>query len=151
VTNWVTNQSMIDAFGAKEILQLTDRDLPRTGQVVASVLEAAIVEAQGVVSPILRRRYPQWPTPLIPEGVKSKVRHITRYYLQDPNATELVRQNYEDALAWLDKAVFTNEELGITPPDGEAASSAASSDAVGVARISKYGSAFAGQYDPCSP
>ncbi len=143
---WASSAGYQAAFGSKEAIQLTDRELPRTGAVVESVMTAALNEAEQTITALLRRRYPDFPTPTIPEAVKSRTYHVARYFLHDKNVPETVRSNYQDALAFLDKAVFTEEEMGLAA-DADAGPKTAAAPTKAVA----YTSAFRDQYDYHTP
>lgn len=140
---WITKAELISHFGEKELVELTDRATPATGAVVDAVVDAAIAEAQELILGIVRRKYPAFDGTTVPAGIKAKARHITRYFLFDPVAPDLVRQNYEDALEWLKDAAFTNDDLGIVPDSGEAGSDLAA----GSVRVSPKTLAFGPDFE----
>lgn len=143
---WTTSADYQSTFGQKEAQQLTDREMPRQNQVVDSVMSFALNEAESVVSALLRRRYPDFPTPTIPDAVKTKTLHVARYFLHDKNVPDPVRNNYLDALAFLEKAVFTDEEMGLaTGTDAGPKTAAAPTKTV------RYDSTFQTAYDYQTP
>lgn len=110
---WLSPPDLVAQFGEREIIELTDRDEPRTGEIDAVVAARAIAEAEDIVSGLLRRRYPAWPTPTIPSGVKVRVADIARRRLYTGSVPDVVQANYEDALDWLKIAAFSDEEMGV--------------------------------------
>lgn len=146
MADWTDSAGYQAAFGSREAIQLTDKATPPAGAVDEAVMVRALNEAEAVVGALLRRRYPDFPTPAIPGAVKDKTYHVARYFLFDTNVPDTVRTNYEDALAFLDRAVFTPEELGLTAADAPGpAASAAPTKAI------KYGADFRSAYDYMDP
>lgn len=86
------------AYGADEILQLTDRD--QDGEPDAAFLASAIRRTDGLIDGYLTGRYalPLVPVPLV---LTAYACDIARYFLYEDAAPEYVRQTYEDALRLL--------------------------------------------------
>lgn len=110
---FLTADLMVAAFGEAEILQLTDRG--RTGDIDETVLAPAMARAEGEVTAILRRRYPEFPTPTIPGAVIAAAADVARYYLHDQVAPELVTERYASAGRFLRDAIFAPADMGLTP------------------------------------
>src|SRR5574341_1516172 len=98
---YAVKQDMIDRFGDVELKQLTDR----TGAIDTiddTVLGKALADADAEINGYLAGRYtlPLASTPLILVGMACD---IARFRLYKPQATEEVRQRYEDAIKYLTK------------------------------------------------
>ena len=94
-----TNRLELEAaYGADEILQLTDRD--QDGEPDSDFIASAIRRTDGLIDGYLMGRYtlPLTPVPLV---LTAYACDIARYFLYEDAAQEYVRQTYEDALRWL--------------------------------------------------
>lgn len=140
--SWITTDDLVAAFGKREIIELTDRDEPRTGAIDSVVGARAIAEAEDIASGLLRRRYPDWPSPTIPPGVKVRVADIARRRLYVNAVPDVVGANYEDALDWLARAVFSDAEMGVATGEGIGNAVAAGSKTLA------YGADFADAFNP---
>jgi phage gp36-like protein len=95
-----TQQNLIDRFGERELIQLTDRaDVP-TGQIVDAVLAAALADADRIINGYVMARY-ALPLVTVPELLGTLAADIARYKLYKDQPGETVRKNYEDALRQL--------------------------------------------------
>lgn len=109
---YCTEQNLIDRFGADEIRQLSDRDRDGTNDpdVIAGVIADATAEMDGWFSG-------RWTIPdPAPQEVVRRACDIARYMLFDDRVTEVVRERYQAAIAWLrDVAAGRVAVIGATP------------------------------------
>jgi len=104
-------QEMIDRFGEKEILQLTNREDPRNGAIDEFVVENAIADAGNRIDSYLGQRY-SLPLATIPGGIKDACIHMARYNLYDDKKPEWVKDRYNEAVAWLKDIATGKASLG---------------------------------------
>jgi phage gp36-like protein len=113
--SYATLPDMIGRFGEEELIRLTDRD--RTaGAVVEDVLDRALADADGEINGYLAVRY-ALPLPSVPVMLVQIACDIARYYLYDDQATEQVRQRYEDAISRLKGIVKGLVNLALPAPE----------------------------------
>ena len=79
---YVTPDALVAAFGEREIVELTDRDTPRAGEVDTAVAQRACDRAIAEINGHLRARY-RLPLSAVPELVFHLARDLARYYLYD--------------------------------------------------------------------
>lgn len=91
---------LVARFGEDELIDLTDRDEPRTGAVVEAVAQAAIADAAGEIDAYLGVRY-ALPVAPVPAHLVTVACDVARYRLHGVRVTEEVRTRYDDALRWL--------------------------------------------------
>lgn len=97
---YVDKAYMIGRFGEEALVELTDRALPFTGEIVDSALTPHIVSASGLIDTYITGRY-RLPLSPVPEIVKDCCARIAYYYLCGERYTDAVRKSYEDAVAML--------------------------------------------------
>ncbi len=102
---------METAFGAREVLDLADRDLD--GVADAGVVDAAIADADDLINSYLRSRF-ALPLVEVPGLIKKCARFIVRYALSEDHATDRIREDYKQALKWLSEARDGKMDIGIT-------------------------------------
>lgn len=97
---YTTQAEMVDAFGADELIQLTDRADPPLGAIDAAVLAAALADAAAEIDSYLVGRYtlPMSPTPTV---LKRFNREIGRYLLYKDASPDEVRDRYKSAIKFL--------------------------------------------------
>lgn len=95
---YTTQSEMETAYGERELLVLADRD--RDGVADAGVIERAIADACETIDSYLRTRFA---VPLAsPPGLIRKIaRYLARYELSDDHATDKVKDDRKQAIAWL--------------------------------------------------
>ncbi len=101
------------AFGAREALQLSNRDNAATATVVnVAVLEAFLEGASGLIDTYLGARYV---TPVVTptQPLKQACLDIARYNADNVRVREDVRQRYEDRIRWLEMIVKSQIQLGL--------------------------------------
>lgn len=109
----ITLQDLIDRYGERELIQLTNEQ-PRPDSVIdTTVIDRAISDAVGEVASYLR------PAGLVgvdalgnviythsdelPAELALKTCDIARYYLYDNGVIDIVQTRYDTATKWLDK------------------------------------------------
>lgn len=109
---YATQQNMVDRFGEREVIALTDRD--NTGVIDALVLAQALASAEDEVNAYMAGRYalPLATTPLI---VRDFACDIARYRLCSAEVTETeeVRNRYKDAIKFFEKVSTGQISLGL--------------------------------------
>lgn len=99
--SYATQADLEARYGAREILQLSDRANPPAGVVDAAVVAAALGDADAVVDSYLGNRYTVPITTPAPARVVDLSCVLARYRLMEQRATERARKDYEDAIAFL--------------------------------------------------
>lgn len=109
---YATQQNMVDRFGEREVIALTDRD--NVGVVDATVLDKALQSADSEINTYLAARYslPLISTPLV---VRDFACDIARYRLSSAEVveTEEVRNRYRDAIKFFEKVASGVNSLGL--------------------------------------
>lgn len=131
---YATQQFMTNAFGERELIQLTDRD-GDTQAIVVAVLESALQSATAVINGYLQSRY-SLPLQVVPTILEQQCADIARYYLYDNQVPEVVKARYDAAIKWLE-AVATGK-MNIGPDE-----SGATLPSNNFATIESAGSVFA--------
>lgn len=124
---YATQADMEDAFGATEILQIADRDgdsLPDAG-----FLDAVLERADSCIDGYLSGRYALPLATPYPPVIVATACDLARYWLYDNEATERVREGFEDAMAWLKDVAASkvllqlpaaSANVAVGSPDGSA-------------------------------
>jgi len=103
---------MVDRFGEREVIALTDRD--NTGVIDSAVLSQGLASASDEIDTYLAGRYtlPLASTPLI---VRDFACDVARYRLCSAEVTETeeVRNRYKDAIKFFDKVSTGQISLGL--------------------------------------
>lgn len=112
---YITRNDMIVWFGEKEIVRLEHNisgNQAGDENVTIQAIESACAEADSYIA----AKYPL-PLPSTPDQLKRMVGNIARKNLYKSKTPEDVRQEYEDAISWLNKVstnkavlIFLNEE-----------------------------------------
>lgn len=108
--SYTSKAEMIERFGEREIVQLTDRD--RAGDVDDALLERAIADAAAEAETYIAARY-TLPLPNVPPALGRVVADIARYRLYDDQSPEEVRDRYRDAVRWLERVARGEVTLAI--------------------------------------
>ncbi|UUM26272.1 gp436 family protein [Acinetobacter colistiniresistens] len=109
---YLSREELIARFGDNEIVKL-ERNIARTDGEHPPTSEKAISDAEEMVNGYIAVQYPL-PLPSTTEPVKRAVAVIARYFLYKDRPTEIVRQDYEDAISWL-KQIATSKAVLIFP------------------------------------
>lgn len=104
---YATQQNMLDRFGEREMVALSDRE--NTGVVDADVVTAALESADGEINAYISARY-TLPMVNVPVIVRDFACDIARYRLcgAEVTETEEVRDRYNDAIKF-----FVNVSKGV--------------------------------------
>lgn len=107
----ITLNNLITRFGAEELAQLT---APVPGDPLdASVVEAAIAEAEGLVQAVLSARY-AWPlAPPVPPLITGAACDLVRALLSRDALPETVERRAADARRLLDQLAAGKLTLGV--------------------------------------
>lgn len=107
-------------IGDAELAQLTDRVNGTT--IDDSVLNEALARADAEIDSYLATRY-VLPFSSVPVRLKGIAMDVTRYYLFDARAPEIVVERYKAAVAWLKDVAAGRaaivEAAGALIPDGD--------------------------------
>ncbi|HSH71545.1 MAG TPA: DUF1320 domain-containing protein [Methylophilaceae bacterium] len=109
---YASQQNMIDRFGEREVIALTDRN--NDGAIDVAALTRGLEAADSEINTYLLDRYslPLASTPLV---LADKACDITRYLLcgAETVATEDIRDRYKDAIKFLEKVQMGKASLGL--------------------------------------
>lgn len=99
--SYVTLQGLIDRFGERELIQLTDRTKPAAA-IDVDVVARAIVDAGAEIDSYLTKIY-TLPLAAVPPVLEKKAADIARYFLHGKSVDKdgAVAVAYRDAIAWL--------------------------------------------------
>jgi phage gp36-like protein len=89
---------MVSRFDLDELIQLTDSS--GTGIIDAQVVNAAIQDASDTIDGYVGSRYPL-PLAAAPSALTRICASIARYNLYDNSVTDVVKNNYNDAIKFL--------------------------------------------------
>lgn len=97
---YATKEQMILEYGEKELIELTDRVEPLTGEIVDAVLDQALEDSSALIDSYIARRYsaPIIDTPVVLRG---HCMAIAWYKLHRGRHREEDRKAYEDAMSYL--------------------------------------------------
>ena len=98
---YVDKAGMIDRYGERKLIQLTDRATPATGSIVDTVLDKALADAAAVIHGYARSAgyaVPFAPTPDMVDGWQAC---IALYSLYRDEAPEKTKKDYDTALGQL--------------------------------------------------
>jgi phage gp36-like protein len=109
---------MIERFGERDIIQLTNR--PNSGPAPTGVdlerLESALKDAFDLINGYLGKRYPLPLEPIPTLAIRWSC-DLARWFLQPGAAPEMVRANYERTLEELKAAASGELSLGLPDTD----------------------------------
>lgn len=114
--SYCTVQDLIDRFGERELIQITDRDCQDV--INQAVLAQAIADAEVEINSYISR----WlPLQSVSDNLTRIACNFTRYYLYDDKMIDEVRVRYEDGRRYLEqlatgKIPFPGSSDGEAPP-----------------------------------
>lgn len=108
-------QDLIDRFGERELLRLTDKT--QTHQIQMPTAQAAIDDAVSEAMSYLAGAGFHHIPAKVPSVLKIKVCDIARWYLYENGVTEIVEKRYQSAIAWLKQVQKNPAMLGFEAPD----------------------------------
>lgn len=97
---YASQQDLIDRFGQRELIELTDRADPPTGTIDAAVVAGALADAAEVINSYIGRRY-DLPLAETPAVLRRVAADIARFYLHKDDPIEAARNAHAEALKWL--------------------------------------------------
>ena len=109
--SYATQQNMIDRFGQREIIQLTDKATPPAGAIDITVLGQALDDADAMINGYVSVRF-SLPLTDVPQQIVRIACDLARYFL-DKKQSEEVRLRYDQAVAWLRDVSAGRVNLGI--------------------------------------
>ncbi len=115
---YATQQDLIDRFGEKELLELTDR--ANTGSINATVVSRALTDADAEINGYLAARY-TLPLASVPEVIVRLASDIARFYLYDERATEQVSKRYDNAVKLLRSIASGAVTIGVDSQNAQPA------------------------------
>lgn len=116
--SYATVQDLIDRYGQRVLVDLTDRGDAPTGEVDQDVAQAAIDDASQLMDSYIGRRY-QLPVDPVPARLKACCAILAWYALHRDRPTDDARRDRADELAWLGKVAsgaVVIEAAGVAPP-----------------------------------
>lgn len=120
---YVTQQQLIDRFGATPIIERTDRTSTPPEEIDTDVVNAAIGDATGLIDSYLGKIY-ALPLSVTPPILTRMAADIAFYYLLGDSVAQDSAEHraYKEAIRWLtdvSKGVVSIDAEGITPaPQG---------------------------------
>lgn len=97
---YATKQNLIDQYGSRSLIELTDRDDPPTGEINDTILEGALLDADVKINSYIAKRYTS-PVSGGSPALRRVAEQIAYYYLHRDNYPDTVRKAYEDAVDYL--------------------------------------------------
>jgi phage gp36-like protein len=98
--SYATKQHMIERYGERELVQLTDALNMPPAAIDDTVLQAKLDDADAEINSWLAARVTT-PVSPVPRILVNKACAIARKYLYSDRATQQVTDDYEDAMTWL--------------------------------------------------
>jgi len=119
---YATQQNLIDRFGERELIELSDRADPPLGTIDATVVNKKLADADATINGYLAVKYalPLAPVPSMLERIACD---IARYYLYEDRVTDQVKRRYDDCIAWLKGVANGTVNLGVDAANQAPASS----------------------------
>lgn len=108
---YATKQDLIDRYGEDELVRLTDTVNAPPSTIDDTLIARCLANADAEINGWIAGRYT---TPLnpVPQILVEKECVLARYYYHRAKATERVRSDYEDAMAWLQNVAKGLVSLG---------------------------------------
>lgn len=97
---YATQQDLIDRFGERELVELTDRADPPAGVIDAAVVAAALADADEIVNSYVGKRY-DLPLASVPAVLTRVAGDIARHLLHKDAPSEAVQKARDEALRFL--------------------------------------------------
>jgi len=111
---YATQADLETRYGATEVLQLADRNADDTAD--TGVIDAALADASHEIDGYLAVRY-TLPLSETPALLTRLCCDIARYRLWSDDATDQIRQRYEDAVTLLTRLSSGSVQLGLSATD----------------------------------
>lgn len=117
---YATQTDLEERFGAREILELSDRE--NTGSTVVAVVARALTDADAEINGYLAARY-ALPLSSTPTVLVRLAADMARYYLYDDKVTDQVKDRYDAAVKLLKAISGGTANLGIDAGNDQAPTS----------------------------
>lgn len=111
-TPYVTPQSLIDAFGEREMMELTDRGEPRANEVDYQVAQRECDRTTVEIDAALALRY-ALPLAVVPELLHYLALDLARFYLHQSEPPPLVKTRFDAARQTLRELAAGRSSLGV--------------------------------------
>lgn len=125
--SYIVIDDMIEKYGEEELIILTDKSNPPTGNYESVTIENAISDAQAEIDAYLSSRY-ALPLTEVPGILKRITCEIARYHLFGSALTEEVEKKYTNAIRFLKEVATRKASIGINETTGTAPASESSAD-----------------------
>lgn len=119
---YATLDLLIDRHGERMLVELTDRDTPRTGAIVADVVDRVLADTDAVIDGYIAGKY-RLPLAQTPALLIDYALAIALYKLHRSSVPPKIEKDYDDALASLLAIARGTIKLpiaGIEPPSSGA-------------------------------
>ena len=97
---YATQSDMTSRYGARNLIELTDRAEPATGEIDTAVLATALEDADALINAYVGSRY-ALPLNPVPAVIHAHACSIAYYMLHRDRYPDEVRKDYDDALKFL--------------------------------------------------
>ncbi|TFF20537.1 DUF1320 domain-containing protein [Jiella endophytica] len=126
MTNFATQQDLVDRFGSTELVQLTDRVNRPPTTIEATAVSQALADASALASGYVGKFY-KLPMASVPQALVRATADIARFYLWGSKAETdgEVERNFKIAVAWLkdiSRGVVQLDVEGVAPAQPEGGS-----------------------------
>lgn len=121
--SYIALQQLVDRYGERLLIQLTDRDTPASGVIDEAVVTRALTDTDAVIDGYLAGRY-ALPLTETPPLVADLAQAIAIYKLHPYAADPKIEQDYKDAIAALGRISTGTIKLpvaGVEPPSSGSA------------------------------
>jgi phage gp36-like protein len=122
--SYATQQQLIERYSQRMLIQLTDRAVPPTGTIDATVVTRALADTDAMIDGYLAARY-ALPLASTPALITDLALQIAIYKLHRKVAEEKIRKDYDDAqklLRDISTGVVRLSVAGVEPAAGSGAS-----------------------------
>ncbi|HEL3750004.1 TPA: DUF1320 domain-containing protein [Stenotrophomonas maltophilia] len=109
---YATQADLVDRYGEKEIIQLSDR--ANTGEIDPAVVAAKLADADAEIDAYLASRF-DLPLLAVPTVLKRVACDVARYHLYDDRATDDVVRRYKAGIEFLLAVVKGTVSIGVDP------------------------------------
>jgi phage gp36-like protein len=115
---YATAQDLIDRFGERELVQLTDIDEPRTDAVVTVRVQRALDDAVAEIDGYLAGLY-TLPLTAVPATLRRVAVDLARYHLGGVATDGVEAKRYDDAIKFLRLVAAGSVRLGVDATGSE--------------------------------
>jgi phage gp36-like protein len=119
---YCTKQDLMDRFGERELLQLTDRATPPAGVIDDTVVARAIADATALADGYIGKAY-SLPLATVPEVLTKLTCDVARYYLhfKGVDKDSPIQRSYDQALSYFRDVArgivqLVETDTGVEPP-----------------------------------